>query len=110
MACRFFHVANSVTVNEGVSVVLDFSTPALTSDKDRFCFKLTTPIPTDAAALRVLLTVNGVSTVALWNKYGNPVTANELKQNQCYHGYYGATTPHVIVRSIPTQSRCNCGL
>lgn len=109
MACKYFHAANTVTVNAGISVVLDFSIPATAVDKDRFCFKIVTDIPATAAALPVLLTINGVATNALWNKYGNPVLGADLSKCKLYHGYYGATTPHVITRDLPSPTRCNCG-
>ena len=108
MACRYFHVVSNVTVNAGTSVVLDFSIPATTTDKDRFCFKLVTPIPAEGATLPVLLTINGVATNALWNKYGNPVVGADLRTNRVYHGYYGATVPHVITRDLPMAYNCNC--
>lgn len=104
MACKYLHCANTVTVNADTSVVLNFSVPANAEDKDRFCIKIVTDIP--SSSLPVLLTINGVSTNTFLNKYGNPVIASDLKKGKCYHGYYGSSTPHVITTDIPLKCGC----
>lgn len=109
MACKYFHAVSTVTVNDGVSVVLDFSIPAVAVNENKFCFKIVTDIPATAANLPVLLTINGVATNALWNKYGNPAIGADLTRGKLYHGYYGSTVPHVITKDIPSPICCNCG-
>lgn len=104
MNCVYFHCANSITVTE-TAVVLDFNSVATTVDKDRFCFKLADKIPAEGANLPVQVTVNG-STIPLWNKYGNPILGSQLTTGRKYNGYYGATTPHIIVYNTPLV--CNC--
>ena len=99
MTCNYFHCANSVTVGAD-AVVLAFSTTVSATDKDRFCFRLCDTIPAAGANLPVQVTVNG-ATIPLWNKYGNPILGSQLQRGKKYVGYYGATTPHVIVSNTP---------
>lgn len=103
MSCKYYHNATSATAGTNV-VTLDFAEPATVTDKQRFCFRLLTAIPTAALTYPVQLTVNG-TTVPLWNKYGNPVIGGDLTQGKLVTGFYGATNPHVIGTNIP----CKCG-
>lgn len=98
MNCDYFHCATGVTVGAD-AVVLTFSSPVSVTDKDRFCFKLCQAIPEAGSNLPVQVTVNGAP-VPLWNKYGNPILGSQLR-NRKYIGYYGATTPHVILTNTP---------
>jgi hypothetical protein len=110
MACKYFHVVTTVTPDTTANtLVLNFSSPATANDEDRFCFKIVTDIPSIYDTYAVLLAVNGTTTVALWDKYGNPVTASSLGKCKVYKGYYGATAPHVITPCVPITYNCGCG-
>jgi hypothetical protein len=104
MSCDYFHCANTVTVGTD-AVVIDFLSPVTAVDKDRFCFKLSETIPLAGATLPVQVTVNGGS-IPLWNKYGNPIIGSQLTKGRKYTGYYGATTPHVILQNTPMVFGC----
>ena len=90
MACKYFHVVTTVTPDTTANTLtLNFSSPVTAVDKDRFCFKIVTDIPSTYDAYTVLMTVNGTA-IPLWNKYGDP-------------------TPHVISSVIPQNYYCGCG-
>ena len=109
MACKYFHVVTTVTPDTTANTLtLNFSSPVTAVDKDRFCFKIVTDIPSTYDAYTVLMTVNG-TVIPLWNKYGDPATASQLSKCKVYKGYYGATTPHVISSVIPQNYYCGCG-
>lgn len=111
MACRHLHVVNTYTVPEtGTVLALNLSVPyALAQDKERFCLKVCASIPTTYDSYTATITI-GTTAVALWNKYGNPLTIRELKKCKVMKGYYGATTPHVILSDIPSNYGCGCGM
>lgn len=89
------------------SVNLTFDTTVTASDKNRFCIKVFTDIPAAGLTLPVNVTVNG-ALIPLLNKYGNPVLGADLSRCRVYKGYYGATTPHVILQNNPAHYYCNC--
>lgn len=107
MNCMFFHCANNVTVSE-TNVVISFSEAVTASDKDNFCFRLCSNF-TGGATLPVQVLVNGTA-IPLLNKYGNPVLGADLKQRVVYRGFYGASTPHVIINNLPMNVKCSCCL
>ena len=98
--CCHFHCGNSITVGETNITIAFADSPTGIADTNRFCFRICSSIPASAASLPVVLTINGAS-VALWNRYGDPITGSGLKNRRLYKGYYGATTPHVIVFNTP---------
>lgn len=100
MSCKNFYRVTSVVVSE-TAVTLDFNAPVTLTNTQRICFKVCTAIPAGGENLPVVMTANG-ATVAVWNKYGNPMLGGELKNCKCYCGLYGSTTPHVITN----QPRC----
>lgn len=101
--CPYIHCANQVTVGAD-AVVLDFTKPVNAINRDHVCFKLCQEIPAAGASLPVQVTVNGTA-IPLWNKYGNPVLGSQLTRRK-YIGYYGSTTPHVIISNSPTYCGC----
>lgn len=100
--CKYLHCGNSITVGTTEVTIAFADTPVNIADKTPFCFRICTAIPSSAASLPVVLTVNGVAT-ALWDKYGNPVIGAQLRTKRLYKGYYGATTPHVIAYNFPNK-------
>jgi hypothetical protein len=106
MGCNCFNVANGVTVSD-TNVTLTFISPVVLTDERPFCFRLATMIPEAGATLPVLVTVNGTA-IPLLNKYGNPVVGADLRVRRLYKGYYGATTPHVIIHNLPLYLGCGC--
>lgn len=109
MACKYFHTINTLTANSTASTLTAAFTTAVTAaDKDHFCFKVAAAVPTGSEAYSVLLTINGVATNTLVDKYGNTMTGADLKPCKVYKGYYGATSPHVIVTNYPSK-QCGCG-
>ena len=109
MACKYLHVVNSIdTTTTANTVILNFSVAATAVNQDRFCMKIPCcmSIPTSASTYAVQVTVNG-SAIPLWDKYGNPLTASELSSKRIYKGYYGSTTPHVIINA-PMTYNCGC--
>lgn len=104
MACKCFHKITKVTVNT-TNVIFDFDTPVTVTDKERFCFKLVTDIPTTGATLPVLVTVNG-TTIPLVNKYGDSSVGSEVPKNRCVCGYYGSTVPHIIGQFPISKNIC----
>lgn len=103
MSCKYYHLVSSITVNESF-VILNFNNAVTLSDENRICFKFTENIPATGDNLPVYVVANA-SNVPLLNKYGNPVIGSDLKKNRVYGGWYGATTPHVILPKIPLT--CN---
>lgn len=101
--CEYFHCATTVVVTAD-AVQISFAQPITATDKDRFCFKLCQSIPTAGAALPVQVEIAGIF-VPLWNKYGNPILGSQLRRRK-YCGYYGATTPHVILTNTPMVCGC----
>lgn len=99
MACKYFHCVNTITVGTS-AVALSFTSSPAAADTNRFCFRIQDMIPAAGDALPVTISVNGAA-VPLLDKYGNPVTGSGLKKGIPYKGYYGASTPHVIVHNIP---------
>lgn len=102
--CQNFYCANSVTVGT-TEVTIAFSKAVTLANQDKVCFRLCQSIPDTAAGLPVVLSING-TTVPLWNKYGNPIIGANLKTRFLYKGFYGDSTPHVIL--INTPYSCGC--
>ena len=103
--CNNISCANSITVT-ATNVVLDFASVVTLTDEERFDFRICQNVPSTGLALPVLVTVNG-STIPLLNKYGNPITGVNLRTRKIYRGYYGASTPHVLVYNTPITC-CDC--
>lgn len=59
--------------------------------------------------LPVQLTVNGTA-IPLWDRYGNPVLGNQIKTRCVYRGFYGDSSPHIIVYNLPYKEKCKCVL
>ena len=110
MACKCIHVANNYVVNDSsTNVVLQFSTAATASYKDRFCFKVVTALPAASATYLLYATVNGNS-VPVLNKYGNPMLVSDVKINRMYKGWYGTdSTAHIIASNTPVTYNAGCG-
>lgn len=108
MACCKLHVINTYTVPEtGTALTLNFSNAvASATDKQRFCIKVCTNIPSTYSTYTANVTI-GTTTVPLWDKYGNPLTISELTKCRVIKGYYGATTPHIIL-DAPKTYNCGC--
>lgn len=104
MACKYFHCITTITVGASTVLLTPMDTVTI-PDETRFCFKILDSIPESALTLPVTVTVNGTS-VALWDKYGNPATGADLVRGRCYKGWYGATTPHIIVGNMPMSKEC----
>ena len=109
MACKHLHIVNTYTVTTGSTMAtLNFVKPITSAtDKERFCIKVCTDIPEtyDTYTTQILINDSGVP---LWNKYGNPLTVADLKKCKVMKGYYGSTTPHVILVDVPCNYGCNC--
>ena len=109
MACKCIHIANTYVVNDSTTnVVLQFSNTATASDKDRFCFKVVTPLPSANAAYKLYATVNGGS-VPVLDKYGNPMLVGDIRRNRFYKGWFGAAEPHIIASNSPVTYNSGCG-
>lgn len=110
MACKCLHIINGITTTAGSTMAtLTFcKTVNSATDKQKFCIKVCADIPEslDTYTAQVLIGGNGVP---LWDKYGDPLTLSELRKGVVYQGYYGATTPHIIVNA-PKVMGCNCVL
>ena len=104
MSCKNFYRVTSVAVGT-TAVTIGFNSTVTLENTQRFCFKVCTKIPAGGENLPVVMTANG-QTVALWNKYGNPMIGAELRNCKCYCGYYGSTTPHVIATNEPRCIGC----
>lgn len=109
MACKHLHIVNTYTVTTGSTMAtLNFVKPITSAtDKERFCVKVCVNIPEiyDTYTTQILINDSGVP---LWNKYGNPLTVADLKKCKVMKGYYGSTTPHVILVDVPCNYGCNC--
>lgn len=108
MACKHLHVINNYTVTEGSAMAtLSFTKPVtVVENQHRFCIKVCVDIPEIYSGYTTQILVNG-SGVPLWDKYGNPLTVSELRKGIVFQGYYGSTTPHIIVNA-PKKLGCNC--
>lgn len=109
MSCKYLHFSPSYTVNDSsTQVVFGFANPVNATDRDRFCWRITTDIPSGTpATYSVYVTVNGAN-IPVLNKYGNPVIVSDLARGQLYKGFFGATTPHIIVTNVPKTVHCGC--
>lgn len=103
--CKYYHKISTATVS-ATNILLVPDTPVTISDKTRFCFRVCADIPSSADALPVVITLNGVDTNAVWDKYGDPATGAEIKEKRCYRAWYGSTTPHIIVEKMPISKEC----
>jgi len=108
--CKYLNVINSYTAPSTSTVLaLNFvNAVASATDKQRFCIKLCTSIPSTYNAYTTTVTI-GETAVPLWDKYGNPLTVSELKTGVVYRGYYGATSAHIILEA-PKNLGCNCAV
>lgn len=109
MACKHLHVVNNYSVTEGSTMAtLSFVNPVTSfENKERVCIKLCTSIPETYNSYTTQILVNG-SGMALYNKYGNPLTVSDLRKGIVYQGYYGSVNPHVSMNA-PKNTGCNCG-
>lgn len=105
MSCKYLHKVTDITVTAGTSVTLGFDTLVTVVNTERVCIKICKAVPESGYNLPVLATVNG-ATVPVWNKYGNPMTGDELSKCKLYKGYYGANTPHIILTNEPGCNGC----
>lgn len=101
-----FYKISSITVNDTQgSVILTPSETVSLTNTDKICFKLFDAIPKSADNYPVFIFVNGVNT-PIWDRYGNPALAKNVKKHKCYCGYYGSTLSHVIVDNLPRIFNC----
>lgn len=107
MSCKYFHCTGNITVST-TNVVIDFPSPVTANNEDRFCFRLCSGF-SGGETLPVQVTVNGTA-IPLLDRYGNPVLGAELKTRVNYRGFYGSSTPHVIIHNLPHIERCTCVL
>lgn len=76
------------TITVGQTTVLLVPDREMTlSNKQKFGLKLTAPI-TGGSTLPVYATINGVTT-QVFDRYGNIVYGNQLKEGQTIFGYFG---------------------
>lgn len=107
MSCKCLHISPSYTVNDSsTQVVFGFPSSVTVTDKARFCWKITSSLPTQTD-YNVYVTVNGTN-VPVWNKYGNPMTVAELVRNKVYRGYFGSETEHILISNSPITYNCGC--
>ena len=109
MFCKYLHYSPSYTVNDdSTQVVFGFADAVSASNEDKFCWKITTTIVTGTTATySVYITVNGAN-IPVLNKFGNPVIVSDLTKNMLYKGFYGSSTPHIILTNIPKTYNAGC--
>ena len=100
---RFVKVTSIATSNDTVTLTADNSIP-LTNEKP-LCFAICTVIPSLQATLPVNLVI-GDTTIALKNRAGEPLLANQLANRFLYRGFYGSTGPQLVIHNIPKVCCC----
>lgn len=110
MGCKNLHIVTNYTVPQtGTILALSFSNAVTSvSDKQRFCIKVCTSIPSIYDTYNATVDINGTA-VPLWDKYGDLLTISELKKCKVMKGYVGLVglVNHIILTDIPVT--CNCG-
>lgn len=105
MTCCAYPKSNVSTITVGsTTVLLVPDTEMSLSDKQKFGMRLTAPI-TGGSTLPVYATINGVTT-QVFDRYGNIVYGNELREGQEIYGYFGANgasgASHLIAHKVVT--------
>lgn len=102
--CRhFFKVTNISTSNTEVTLTADRS--FVLTNESPLCFAICTVIPPLQATLPVTLVI-GTTTIALKDRAGEPLLANELRNRFLYRGFYGITGPQLVIQNMPKVCCC----
>lgn len=102
--CNSYYVVQSIDKTLGITLT---NTPNNLQNEDiiKFCIPKSITIPDNATAT-VTININGTF-VSVMDRFGNPMTGDELKKGILFCGYYGTEgLPHVQIINIP-RKRCN---
>ena len=102
--CNKCHRVATIDITGNITLVNE---PTDLRNEDRFCFFIprSLSIPDIASDTPVTISINGAA-VEVRDRFGNPMTINDIRGGLFYNGYYGTEgTVHVQVVNIP---RCRC--
>lgn len=102
--CNHFVKVTSIATSN-TEVTLTASTSFTLTNESPLCFAICTVIPPLTATLPVNLVI-GSTTIALKDRSGEPLLANQLRNRFLYRGFYGTTGPQMIIQNIPKICCC----
>lgn len=107
MSCVNCNKCHRVATIDITGIITLVNEPTDLRNEDRFCFFIprSLSIPNIASDTPVTISING-SVVEVRDRFGNPMTINDIRGGLFYNGYYGTEgVAHVQVVNIP---RCRC--
>lgn len=107
MSCVNCNKCHRVATIDIIGIITLVNEPTDLRNEDRFCFFIprSLSIPNIASNTPVTISINGVA-VEVRDRFGNPMTINDIRGGLFYNGYYGTEgVTHVQVVNIP---RCRC--
>ena len=102
--CNKCHRVATIDISGIITLVNE---PTDLRNEDRFCFFIprSLSIPDIASDTPVTISINGAA-VEVRDRFGNPMTINDIRGGLFYNGYYGTEgVAHVQVVNIPRR-RC----
>lgn len=107
MSCVNCNKCHRVATIDITGIITLVNEPTDLRNEDRFCFFIprSLSIPNIASDTPVTINING-AVVEVRDRFGNPMTINDIRGGLFYNGYYGTEgVAHVQVVNIP---RCRC--
>lgn len=107
MSCVNCNKCHRVATIDITGIITLVNEPTDLRNEDRFCFFIprSLSIPNIASDTPVTISING-AVVEVRDRFGNPMTINDIRGGLFYNGYYGTEgVAHVQVVNIP---RCRC--
>lgn len=107
MSCVNCNKCHRVATIDITGIITLVNEPTDLRNEDRFCFFIprSLSIPNIASDTPVTISINGAA-VEVRDRFGNPMTINDIRGGLFYNGYYGTEgVAHVQVVNIP---RCRC--
>ena len=107
MSCVNCNKCHRVATVDITGIITLVNEPTDLRNEDRFCFFIprSLSIPNIASDTPVTISING-AVVEVRDRFGNPMTINDIRGGLFYNGYYGTEgVAHVQVVNIP---RCRC--
>lgn len=103
MSCVNCNKCHRVATIDITGIITLVNEPTDLRNEDRFCFFIprSLSIPDIASDTPVIISINGAA-VEVRDRFGNPMTINDIRGGLFYNGYYGTEgVAHVQVVNIP---------
>lgn len=103
MSCVNCNKCHRVATIDITGIITLVNEPTDLRNEDRFCFFIprSLSIPDIASDTPVTISINGAA-VEVRDRFGNPMTINDIRGGLFYNGYYGTEgVAHVQVVNIP---------